>query len=79
MRWTVGGDKVDYPFDVSIKTADDLTTAKLLFNSVLSTPNAMFMTADDVKDFYLDTPMDRNKYMQVPIWLLPEASLSNAS
>ena len=26
MRWTVGGDKVDYPFDVSTKTAD-LTTA----------------------------------------------------
>ena len=71
VRWTVGGDKVDYPFDVSTKTAD-LTTAKLLFNSVLSTPNARFMTAD-LKDFYLGTPMERYEYMRVPIWLLPDA------
>ena len=71
VRWTVGGDKVDYPFDVSTKTAD-LTTAKLLFNSVLSTPFARFMTAD-LKDFYLGTPMERYEYMRVPIWLLPEA------
>ena len=70
IRWTVGGDKVDYPFDVSTKTAD-LTTAKLLFNSVLSTPNAKFMTAD-LKDFYLGTPMDRYEYMRVPIWMLPD-------
>ena len=54
VRWTVGGDKVEYPFDVSTKTAD-LTMAKLLFNSVLSTPNARFMTAD-LKDFYLVRP-----------------------
>ncbi len=39
VRWTAGGDKIDYPFDVSTKTAD-LSTAKLLFNSVLSTPNS---------------------------------------
>ena len=71
VRWTVGGDKVDYPFDVSTKTAD-LTTAKLLFNSVLSTPNARFMSAD-LKDFYLGAPMDRYEYMRVPIWLLPDA------
>lgn len=41
VRWTVGGIKVHYPFKVSTKTAD-LTTAKLLFNSVLSTPEALF-------------------------------------
>jgi hypothetical protein len=39
VRWTVGGDRIDYPDDVSTKTAD-LTTAKLLINSTLSTPNA---------------------------------------
>ncbi|KAI2490112.1 Reverse transcriptase (RNA-dependent DNA polymerase) [Fragilaria crotonensis] len=71
IRWTVGGDKVDYPFDVSTKTAD-LTTAKLLINSVVSTPNAKFLTAD-LKDFYLGTPMSRYEYMRVPIWMLPEA------
>lgn len=71
VRWTVGGDKVDYPFDVSTKTAD-LTTAKILINSVVSTPNAKFLTAD-LKDFYLGTPMERYEYMRVPIWMLPDA------
>jgi hypothetical protein len=39
VRFTMGGDKVNYPGDVSTKTAN-LTTAKCLFNSVLSTPLA---------------------------------------
>ena len=71
MRWTCGGDQIDYPFDVSTKTAD-LTTAKLLFNSVISTPDGRFMSID-LKDFYLGTPMDRYEYMRVPIWMLPAA------
>ena len=71
VRWTVRGDKIDYPFEVSTKTAD-LTTAKLLFNSVLSTPEARFFDID-LKDFYLGTPMDRYEYMRVPIWMLPDA------
>ena len=41
VRWTVGGVKVEYPFDVSTKTAN-LMTAKLLINSVVSTPKAVF-------------------------------------
>jgi hypothetical protein len=40
---------IDYPGEVSTKTAD-LCTAKLLFNSVISTPDAQFMTGD-LKDF----------------------------
>ena len=70
VRWTVGGDQVDYPFDVSTKTAD-LTTAKLLFNSVLSMPDEKFLTAD-LKDFYLGTPMSQYEYMRIPIWILPD-------
>jgi hypothetical protein len=42
VRFTVGGDRIDYPGEVSTKTAS-LTTAKLLFNSVISTPGAKFM------------------------------------
>jgi hypothetical protein len=41
----MGGNLIDYPGDVSTKTAD-LTTAKILFNSVLSTPKAKFMGID---------------------------------
>jgi hypothetical protein len=48
---------INYPYDVSTPTAD-ITTAKIVFNSVVSTPNAKFMGLD-VKDFYLNTEMER--------------------
>jgi len=70
VRWTVGGDRIDYPGDCSTKTAD-LTTCKLLFNSVISTPKARFMTGD-LKDFYLNTPMDRYEYMCIPVEVVPD-------
>ena len=63
VRVTVGGDQIDYPGDVSTKTAG-LTTAKILFNSVLSTEDAMFMTMD-IKDFYLYTMMARYEYLKI--------------
>ena len=44
-RFTAGGDQIDYPSNVSTPTAN-LTTVKLLINSVLSTPNARFATGD---------------------------------
>ena len=69
VRFTVGGDRVDYPGAVSTKTAD-ITTAKILFNHVLSTPNAKFMGID-IKDFYLNNPMDRYEYMRIPVSQLP--------
>ena len=58
---TVGGDRVEYPHDVSTPTAD-MVTAKLLFNSVISTEGAKFQTVD-IKNFYLNTPMERFEYM----------------
>jgi len=71
VRWTVGGDRVEYSGDVSTKTAD-LTTAKLLFNSVLSVPNARCMMGD-LKDFYLGTPMQPPDYayMRIPVSAIP--------
>jgi hypothetical protein len=57
----VGGNLIDYPGDVSTKTAD-LTTAKILFNRILSTPKAKFMGID-LKNFYLNTPLDCYEYM----------------
>ena len=55
-RVTMGGDQINYPDDCGTPTAD-LLTVKLLFNSIISTPDALFMTID-IKDFYLMTPMD---------------------
>ena len=40
-RLVAGGDRVNYPFDASMPTAD-LLTIKLLINSVISTPRARF-------------------------------------
>jgi hypothetical protein len=54
-RFTMGGDRIQYNGNVSTPTAD-LTTVKLLINSVISTPGARYMTID-IKDFYLGTLM----------------------
>jgi hypothetical protein len=54
---TVGGNLIHYPDKVSTPSAD-LTTVKILLNSVISTPHARFATFD-LKDFYLGTPMVR--------------------
>jgi hypothetical protein len=51
-RITVGGDKIDYPGEVSTKTAG-LTTIKLLLNTVVSKSTAKFMTAE--VNFFIST------------------------
>jgi hypothetical protein len=57
---------------VTTQTAN-LTTTKILFNSVLSTNNAKMLTTD-LKDFYLGgTPMERYKYMRIPIHMIPNS------
>ena len=70
VRITVGGDRLDYPFDTSTRTSD-ITTAKLLWNSVLSTKDARFITID-IKDFYLCTPMTYKQYMKIPVQVIPK-------
>jgi hypothetical protein len=69
-RITMGGNLVNYPDDCGTPTAD-LLTVKLLFNSVISTENAKFMTID-IKDFYLMTPMKRYEYFRMKIDLFPQ-------
>ena len=48
-----------------------MTTIKLLLNSVVSSMWTKFMTAD-VKNFYLNTPMDEPEYMKIPVRLVPD-------
>jgi hypothetical protein len=66
----VGGDQIEYPGDKLTRTSG-LTTAKMLFNSTISTPGARFL-AIDIKDFYLNTPLESNKYMVVLMSSLPQ-------
>jgi hypothetical protein len=55
-RMTVGGNLINYPGDKSTKAAE-LETTTILLNSVLSTQDARFCTAD-ITNFYLNTPLD---------------------
>ena len=69
-RLTVGGSLINFPGDVTTPT-EDLITAKLIFNSVLSTKNAKFMCAD-IANFYINNPMNRYDYMKLPLYIVSE-------
>ena len=69
-RLTVGGGLINFPGDVTTPQAD-LITAKLIFNSVLSTKKLKFMCAD-IANFYLNNPMNRYEYMKLPLDIIPE-------
>eukprot|EP00957_Ditylum_brightwellii_P197990 15084131-Ditylum_brightwellii.AAC.2 len=74
VRLMVGGDCVEYPFEVSTPTTD-LVTAKLLMNSVTSTEGAKFLRID-IKSFYLNTPMERYEYMRLQYDIPPHEIVS---
>ena len=56
VRITAGGNLIKYAGEITTRTAN-LTTAKMLWNSVISTDGAQFMGLG-IGDFYLDTPME---------------------
>ena len=62
IRGTIGGDKVNYPYDVRARTAHT-DIIKILLTSVVS-DHANFMTLD-IKDFYLNHDLERPEYMRV--------------
>jgi len=64
-RLTVGGNLIDFPGNKSTPTAD-LLTAKLLINSMISTPGTVFLSID-LANFYLNTPMPEPEYMRLPL------------
>jgi hypothetical protein len=61
---------INYPGELTTRTAD-LTTAKILWNSILSTEGAKFMGLN-IGSFYLKTPLARYNYMKFPLALFPE-------
>ncbi len=65
----VGG-RINYLDDCGTPTAD-MILFKILVNSILSTPNAKCIMID-IKDFYLQTPMERAEYMRLKISDIPE-------
>ena len=75
IRITVGGDQIHYAGETFTPNAD-ITTSKVLFNSIISTPGAKFMTID-IKDFYLSTDMPEFEYMWLPRWIFPPEFITN--
>jgi hypothetical protein len=72
-RLTFGGDQIEYPGYKSTRTTG-LTTAKILINSVISTPGAKFLVVD-IKNFYLNTPLGRFEYMVINLASLPQETI----
>jgi hypothetical protein len=56
VRITVGGNLLDYPFELITHTAG-MVSSKILWNSVIRTKDARF-AGTDVKNMYLETPLD---------------------
>ena len=76
VRGTIGGDQVDYDGDTAAYTAS-MQTLKIVCNSVVSTPDGKFATAD-IKDYYLGTPLvDKHgdpavEYMRISLDHIPK-------
>ena len=70
IRLTVGGNLIHFPGDCGTPTADMLTV-KMLLNSIISTKGAKCMTID-IKNFYLNTPMERPEYMRLKVADMPD-------
>ena len=74
---TVGGDKLVYDNDTGLPTASILES-KLLANSVISDHkkhNSKFC-AIDLKDFFLNTPMEKPEYIRIHKKYFSEAFIS---
>ena len=72
-----GGNLIKHPGELTTRTAD-LTTSKLLWNSVISTDDAR-LAALDVGNFYLETPLERYEYMRLPLKHFPQHTLDSAT
>ena len=69
IRWRVGDNLINYPFK-KYTSNTDMTTSKLLFNLVISTPEGRFINFD-IK-YNLNTPVARYKYMLVMLTMIPK-------
>ncbi len=80
IRITATGNLINYPGELTMRTAD-MTTAKVNWNSVLSTLKAHYMCLD-IGNFYLTALLDRYKYMKMlismfPLWIVTQYNVLN--
>ncbi len=69
-RFTVGGDRINYPSKVATPTMEMLV-AKMLFNSVISMNGTCFMTMD-ISNFYLMTLLHQPEFIQMKLSNIPD-------
>jgi hypothetical protein len=69
-RFTVRGNRINYPGAVATPTVEMLV-AKMLFNSVISTKDARFMTMD-ISNFYLMTLLHRPEFIRLKRGDIPD-------
>ena len=71
VRMTAGGNLIQYSGELTTRTAD-LTTAKIIWNSTISTPGARY-ACFDISNMYLHTPLapEDYEYMRIPFKLFP--------
>ncbi len=69
VRLTISGDCINYPGNKSTPMAN-LTMAKILINSTISTPGAKFWGIN-LANFYLSTPMLNPKYICLRLAIIP--------
>ena len=74
VRGTIGGDRISYPGPTSARTAA-MPLVKLLIQSVVS-DNKRFLTLD-IKNFYLNTPLDCSEYLRLSAKFLPPQIVEN--
>ncbi len=70
VRITVGGNLIKYPFELTTRTTD-MVSSKLLWNSMISTKGEDFAGAN-IMNMYLDMPLNWYEYMKMPLSLLPQ-------
>jgi hypothetical protein len=63
------GNLIGYESNASVQTAD-LDTAKIHWNSVVSTPLVRYMCLD-IKNFYLTAALEYFEYSRIPLSLFP--------
>ena len=69
-RLTVGGNLIDYPDPITTRMCN-LVTFKMHINSTLSQTKRKYCSFD-VKNFYLNTPMECSEYMKIPLTHIPD-------
>ncbi len=72
-RLTIGGDRIQYPYDTSAVTAE-MEAIKILLNCMISEDTNW--TTIDLTDFYLGTDLPHPEYIRIPRNLIPDGVIS---